>query len=168
MTFALKRFAMLSMYGGITTGNSKKVSGYLCEALLTLSLIPAASESIKHVGNLAIVLVLVDRTQVSQNQVGDAQCLRPGAGHLDIGEIRLLARWVAEWSRTWVQRWQLLGKVHEDWRGLFLERARGAAPEQIATLISHDHGMRIASCYLNGFVPIHASLLQVDLSRAQL
>ena len=140
----------------------------MCEAILTLSLIPASSESIQHVGNLAVVLVLVDRTQVSQHQVGDAQSLRPGAGHLDIGEVRLLARWVAEWSRTWVQRRQLLGEVHEDWSSLLLECARGAAPEQIATLISHDHGMRIASCYLNGFVPIHASLLQVDLSRAQL
>ena len=72
MTFALKRFAMLSMYGGITKINRDKISDYFFEPILTLSLIPAASESIEHVGNLTIVLVLVDRTQVSQHQVGNA------------------------------------------------------------------------------------------------
>ena len=35
-------------------------------------------------------------------------------------------------------------------------------------MLSHDHRVRIASCYLDGFVSVHLSLLQMDLPRAEL
>ena len=76
--------------------------------LLTFSLVPVARQTIKHVGNLAIVFILVDGPQISHHQICDTQGLGPGTGDFDIGEICLLACRVAVRGRTWVERWQLL------------------------------------------------------------
>ena len=44
-----------------------------------------------------------------------------------------------------------------------MQSARCAKPEDIAARFSHDDGVRVASSYLNSFVSIHSTLLQVEL-----
>lgn len=59
--------------------------------LLTFSLVPVLRQSVKHLGNLAVVFVLVDSSQVSDHQIGHAQRLTPRAGDLHICKVNLLA-----------------------------------------------------------------------------
>lgn len=135
--------------------------------ILTVSLIPASWKTIKNVSNLAVVFILVDRSQVSHHQTSDTQGLGPRAGDLDVGEFLLLACRVAIGVRTWEQGRQLLTQKHQDGLRGLLQGARCAEPKQVAALC-HDHWVWVTCSYLNCFISVHLSLLEENLSWTKL
>ena len=135
---------------------------------LTFSLVPVLGQSVKHLGNLAVVFVLVDSTQVSNHQIGHAQSLTPRASDLHICKVDLLALRIPSGS-VGLHKWrQFLSQVHHDWCRLPVQSAWGSEPEHITGWICQDQRMRVSSSYLNSFVAIHLASLKVDLARRQL
>ena len=168
MTLALKRFAITSIYGGMTITERKR-KGYNQNnengrGSLTFSLIPVAREAFKYVANLAVVFFLVDCSQVCDHQVSHADCLAPGARNFDGGEIDLRADRISMLVMACKERGKLLFEVHEKWGRLTLQCSRRTEPQNFTALLSHDHRMRVSCSYLDCLVLVHLALLDVELS----
>lgn len=54
------------------------------------ALIPIYGESVQHLGDLAVVFVLVDSSEICEHQIGDRECFRPCASDLDACKVNLL------------------------------------------------------------------------------
>ena len=57
------------------------------------ALIPIYGESFKHLGDLAVVFVLINGSEICKHQIGDWQCFRPCASDLDACKVNLLTSW---------------------------------------------------------------------------
>ena len=117
--------------------------------------------------DLAEVLILVDGAQISKHEVGGADGLAPGAGDLDVGEVNLLSDGLTIGRRAWHERGQLLSHVHHDRCSLLIESSGSSEPDDIATALSHDHGVRVACRYLDSLITIHLAFLKENLSRGE-
>lgn len=73
ITLALKRFAITSMYGGMTI--QTQGADRLLQRLerLTVARVPVLAQSLKHLGDLAVVFLLVNGSQVSDHHVCHGQ-----------------------------------------------------------------------------------------------
>ena len=143
---------------------TEEVGDYVDIRRHNLSLVPILGKSVKDLGDLAVVLLLVHCSEVCHHEVSDRNSLRPCAGHFDIRKVDLLTRRITIRCSVRVKRRQLIGKMHLHRCGLLLETSRCTKPEDIASLFSHDDRVRIACSDLDGLVTVQPALLEIELA----